>query len=76
MTSSIILSICAIFFFSKFENKWEWESPPTSGGVYRDNVEVFFCKGDQGNSSTWLSIVVDNVDEYYELIKESGAKIL
>jgi hypothetical protein len=60
----------------KFENKWEWGSPPTFGGVYRDNVEIFFCKEDQGNPSTWLCLVVDNVDEYYELIRDSGAIIL
>lgn len=60
----------------KFENKWEWDNPPTFGGVYRDNVEIFFSKQDQGNPSAWLSLVVDNVDEYYELIKDGGAKIL
>ena len=60
----------------KFENKWEWESPPTFGGVVRDNVEIFFCKEDQGHPATWLCLVVDNVDEYYQLIKDSGAKIL
>ena len=60
----------------KFDNKWEWESPPTFGGVYRDNVEIFFCKEDQGHPATWLSLVVDNVDEYYQLIENSGAKIL
>jgi len=27
----------------KFENKWEWDTPPTFGGVYRDEVEIFFC---------------------------------
>lgn len=60
----------------KFENKWEWEAPPTFGGVYRDDVEIFFCKEDQGNPATWLSLVVDNVDKYYALIKDGGAKIL
>lgn len=60
----------------KFENKWEWDSPPTFGGVYRDQVELFFCKNDQGNPGTWLALVVDNVDDYYEQIKDQGAKIL
>ena len=36
----------------KFENKWEWGSPPTFGGVYRDTVEIFFCKEGQGNPLT------------------------
>ena len=60
----------------KFENKWEWDSPATFGGVYRDSVEIFFCKDFQGSPGTWISVVVDNVDEYYALIKDSGAKIL
>ena len=25
----------------KFENKWEWGSPPTFGGVYRDNLKIY-----------------------------------
>lgn len=60
----------------KFENKWEWDNPATFGGVYRDEVEIFFCKTDQGNPGTWLSLMVDNVDDYYELIKDSGAKVI
>ena len=60
----------------KFENKWEWDTPPTFGGVYRDDVEIFFCKTDQGQPGTWLALLVDNVDEYYELIKDSGANII
>ena len=60
----------------KFDNKWEWDEPPTFGGVHRDDVELFFCKTDQGNAGTWLSLMVDNVDAYYDLIKDSGAKIL
>ena len=60
----------------KFENKWEWDTPPTFGGVYRDEVEIFFCKTDQGHPGTWLALLVDNVDEYYELIKDSGANII
>ena len=59
-----------------FENKWEWDDPPTFGGVYWFDVEVFFCKQGQGNPGTWLSIMVDNVDEYYNHIKDKGAKII
>ena len=54
----------------KFENKWEWGSEASFGGVYRDDVEIFFCKDDQGHPGTWLSLMVENVDEYYESIKE------
>lgn len=60
----------------KFEHKWEWDDPPTFGGVSRDDVEIFFCKDYQGSPGTWFAIMVDNVDEYYKLIKDSGAKIL
>lgn len=60
----------------KFENKWEWDSPPTFGGVSKGDVEIFFCKDDQGNPGTWLSIFVDNIDEYYILIKDTEAKII
>ena len=60
----------------KFEGFWHWGDPPDFAGVHRDGVEVFFCKGGQGQPATWLSIVVDDVDAYFELIKHSGAKIL
>lgn len=60
----------------KFDKSWEWDNPPNFGGVVRDDVEFFFCKDNQGNPSTWLSIVVDDVDEYYACIKDSGANIL
>lgn len=59
-----------------FEGHWEWETPPTFGGVSKDRVDVFFCKDGQGQPGTWLAINVDNVDEYYAKIKDKGAKIL
>lgn len=59
-----------------FDQKWEWDSPPTFGGVSKDCVEIFFCKKGQGNPGTWLAINVDNVDEYYESIRNNGAKII
>lgn len=59
-----------------FENHWEWEDPPTFGGVSKNSVEIFFCKEGQGNPGSWIAIMVNNVDEYYESIKTKGAKIL
>ncbi len=59
-----------------FEQKWEWSNPPTFGGISRDDVEIFFCKEDQGNPGTWLCIVVENVDEYYASINDKGVKII
>ncbi|HZE83620.1 MAG TPA: VOC family protein, partial [Puia sp.] len=33
-------------------------------------------KLDQGNPGTWLTINMDDVDEYYEIIRSRGATIL
>ena len=60
----------------KFENKWEWDNPPSFGCAYRDSVEIFFSKSNSEIPVIWLALVVDNVDEYYESIKNSGAKII
>jgi uncharacterized glyoxalase superfamily protein PhnB len=60
----------------KFENSWTWEDPPTFAGLYDGTVEIFFCKDAQGSPATWIAILVDDVDEYYEKIKDTGAKII
>ncbi|MGZ5190857.1 MAG: VOC family protein, partial [Flavisolibacter sp.] len=31
-----------------FESKWEWDDPPTFGGVSKNSAEIFFCKEAQG----------------------------
>ena len=59
-----------------FEHKWEWGTPPTFGGVSKDHVEIFFCKDGQGHPGTWMSVFIQNTDEYYETIKTKGAKII
>ena len=59
-----------------FDTKWIWDEAATFGGVSRECVELFFSKKDQGNPGTWICISVDNVDEYYEIVKERGANIL
>lgn len=59
-----------------FQQKWDWGSPPDFGGVVRDDVEVFFCLKNQGHPGTWFCIVVDNVDEFYESVKNNGVEIL
>jgi GNAT superfamily N-acetyltransferase len=58
-----------------FEHHWKYDDPPTFGGVSKDLVEIFFCKDGQGCPGTWMSIFVDNVDEYYETVKVKGAII-
>ena len=59
-----------------FNDSWEWGNPTDFGGVVKDDVEIFFCLNGQGNPGTWLAIIVDDVDAYYESIKNKGAKVL
>lgn len=59
-----------------FEQKWEWENPPTFGGVVKDDVEIFFCKEGQGHPGTWICLVVDDVDAYHQTLLAKGATIL
>jgi catechol 2,3-dioxygenase-like lactoylglutathione lyase family enzyme len=59
-----------------FDEHWKWDDTTTFGGVSKDCVRLFFCLNHQGHPGTWIAINVDNVDEYYELIKAKGAKIL
>jgi catechol 2,3-dioxygenase-like lactoylglutathione lyase family enzyme len=59
-----------------FDCKWDWGNPPSFGGVSKDGVQIYFCEKEQGNPGTWLSIMLDNVDEYYEKIKAKGANIV
>jgi predicted enzyme related to lactoylglutathione lyase len=59
-----------------FELAWEWGSPPTFGCARLGKVEIFFCEGAQGKPGTWLSIFMDDVDDYYERIKKLGADII
>ena len=59
-----------------FRKLWDWGSPPEFGAVALGRVEIFFCEGAQGNPGTWLSIFMDNVDEYHERISKLGADIV
>jgi len=59
-----------------FEKLWDWGDPPTFGAVRLGQVEIFFCLRDQGNAGTWLSIFVDDVDDYFERIKRLGADVI
>ena len=58
-----------------FEAQWAWDDPPTFGGVVREEVELFFSKAESPQNPVWFCIVVDNVDEYYESIKDKGGDI-
>jgi len=57
-----------------FQNQWMVGDPPDFGSVNSDSVELFFCREGQGNPGTWMSIMVDAVDEYFEKIIRKGAK--
>jgi hypothetical protein len=59
-----------------FERLWDWGSPPSFGAVRLGKVEIFFCLGDQGHPGTWLSIFVDDVDDYFERITRLGAEVI
>lgn len=59
-----------------FEKSWVWGDPTDFGGISGNEVEIFFCLNGQGHPGTWITIVVDDVDAYYQMIKERGAKIL
>lgn len=58
-----------------FEDSWEWGNPTDFGGVVKDCVEIFFCLNDQGHPGTWIALIVDDVDAYYNQIKDKGVKI-
>jgi hypothetical protein len=59
-----------------FRKLWDWGDPPTFGAVQFGRVEIFFSQGGQGHPGTWLSIFVDDVDDYYERIKKLGAEVI
>ena len=59
-----------------FDDSWEWGNPTDFGGIVKDDVEIFFCLDGQGSPGTWLAIIVDDVDAYYNIIKDKGARIL
>lgn len=59
-----------------FEGKWDWGNPPDFGGVHKNGVEIYFCEKAMGSPGTWLSILINNVDEFYETLKARGAHII
>jgi catechol 2,3-dioxygenase-like lactoylglutathione lyase family enzyme len=59
-----------------FPDKWEWDDPPTFGGVNWGDVRIFFCEKNQGHPGTWICINVENVDDYHAFILARGAEIL
>ena len=75
-SSNVVRSLAYYIEVLGFESKWEWGHPTTFGGVYKDGIEIFFCENGQGNPGTWIALMVADVDEYYNLIKEKGATVI
>ena len=59
-----------------FEVLWEWDKPPSFGCVRLGNVEIFLCLRAQGQPGMWMSIFMDNVDDYFERIRKAGADVI
>lgn len=59
-----------------FQRLWDWGTPPSFGAVRLGNVEIFFCLKEQGHPGTWLSIFVDDVDDYFQRITKLGAEVI
>jgi len=59
-----------------FEKHWDWGNPPSFGAVRLGKIEIFFCLLAQGNPGTWLSIFVDDVDDYLDRITRLGADVI
>ena len=59
-----------------FNGTFRWGDPLSFAGIIRDSVEIFFSGEGQGHPGTWIVIMVDNIDEYYDSIKSKGARTL
>jgi len=59
-----------------FERLWDWGDPPDFGAVRLGNVEIFFSQRGQGLPGSWLCIFLDDVDGYYQRIKQLGAEVI
>jgi uncharacterized glyoxalase superfamily protein PhnB len=59
-----------------FERPWGWGDPATFGGVRTaGDHEVMFCQDCQGQSGTWLSVWVDDVDALRARYAAAGVDI-
>lgn len=58
-----------------FDHKWEWDDPPSFGGVSKDAVQLFFSSGDEEKFRSCIAIMLDDVDGLYERIKSKGGKV-
>src|SRR5262245_7861393 len=59
-----------------FRKLWDWGNPPSFGAVKLDKVELFFCLRAQGQPGMWMSLFMDDVDDYIEEISRLGAEVI
>ena len=59
-----------------FDLRWRWGKPPSFGCVCLGNVEIFLCLKAQGRPGTWMSVFMDDVDDYFERISKAGAEVI
>lgn len=59
-----------------FRKLWDWGNPPDFGAVALGKVEIFLCRGGQGQPGTWLAIFLEDVDAYFHRISALGAEIV
>jgi len=59
-----------------FNLQWKWGRPAAFGCVSLGSVEIFFCLKDQGRPGTWMTIFMEDVDDYFERITKTGAMVL
>lgn len=61
-----------------WKRQWDWDTPPTFGGVRSGQVELFLSldgQGGRGDGGVWLSIWVDDVDALHRRCVEHGLDV-
>ena len=59
-------------------NEWEWEDPPTFGGISSGKVQIFHClngQGGHGEDGVWISLWVEDVDSVYQECIANGIEV-
>lgn len=59
-----------------FDVLWEWDKPPTFGCVRLGNVEIFLCLQGQGHPGMWMSIFIEDLDDYFERVRSAGVEVI
>ncbi len=59
-----------------FDTAWVWGEPASFAAVRRGNVELFLCEGCQGQSPTWVSVFIDDVDRLHAEYQRRGTTVV